>query len=213
MEELKRDDFNFSYDYFGHMIQYMGKNIGGAGVMKPYGRKVPSNLKFNREQAEITVRDILNGSIHPYMKKAIEKIQEEDKKVLTVFFKTEILRKFALLLIKNDFKVYTSKNKKAHEKTTYLLFEKDNKIGYCQDNYFGGLDFSTCHKPNSKIGTGYRLNSEGVGNPTVKHALNAFSIMANWSHDSIKDIVKYRDWNDYLKTNTVLKYVEVKVIK
>jgi len=75
----KREDFTFTYDHFGYMIQYKGLPVGGAGCIKPYynsKRRVPSNLQFYKEQAEITINAILDNRIVPHMKKAMQQIDD-----------------------------------------------------------------------------------------------------------------------------------------
>lgn len=120
-------------------------------------------------------------------------------------FKTEELRNFSKKLLKNDFKVYTTK----HQPTTYIKFVKNNNIGYAQDDYFGGLNLSTVHKPNHRTGTGYRLHETGIEDPTIKQAEQTFINMPYWAHGTLEDIQKYKNWEEYKKLETVLKFIEI----
>ena len=60
-KKLKKEDFSFTYDHYGYQVTYKGKRIGGAGTFNRSGRINPTNLTFYRQQAEITIRDILQG--------------------------------------------------------------------------------------------------------------------------------------------------------
>ncbi len=68
--KLKKEDFTFTYGSTGYQIIYKGKRIGGAGTGKIKGHF--KNCSFYREQAEITVRDILEqGRCPKFMKQNI----------------------------------------------------------------------------------------------------------------------------------------------
>lgn len=69
-KKLNKDDFSFTYDHFGYQITYKEKVIGGDGSNRT-SRKLPSNLYFYKQQAEITIRDILNGRCLDFMKQNI----------------------------------------------------------------------------------------------------------------------------------------------
>jgi hypothetical protein len=117
------------------------------------------------------------------------------------------MKTFINKLIKNDFKVYVTNT----ENPTYCYFIKNDKIGYCQDSYFGGIDFSSVHKPNKDCGTGFRIY-EGVNNPSCNHALDCFIFAPSWYDGNKKEIRKYKNWEDYLKepTSKILNYIEYK---
>lgn len=74
---INPSDVTYSYGYHGYMIMYKGRNIGGAGTQEK-GKKYCSNLNYNREMAEITRRDILDGKMRPDMKFLIKKINREN---------------------------------------------------------------------------------------------------------------------------------------
>jgi len=133
-----------------------------------------------------------------------------NQKIENIIFKTELLKDFTVTLLKNVFKVYTTKNTMPHEKTTYIYIEKNNKIGYIQANDFFGLDFSTVHKPNYKCGTGYKINDDGITKPTIKHAESTFRLMPHWaSNNDVQHVKKYKDFKEYMERETVLSYFEI----
>jgi len=123
-------------------------------------------------------------------------------------FKNELLNNFANLLLQNDFKILVPE-----KATSYMHFEKDNKIGYCQLSYFNcGICFSTTHKPNRNCGTGFGLDDgyTGIEKPTIKDAERAFANYPDWAKKSdIAFVVKYKDLDDYLSipTNQIIKSV------
>ena len=84
---MKASDINYTYTHHGYTMLYKGKPIGGAGT-RQYGYsgpppRLPSNLKFNREQAQVTKRKLLDGHIPKYMQIVIDRIDRETKKTTT----------------------------------------------------------------------------------------------------------------------------------
>jgi hypothetical protein len=81
--QLKRENFSYTYTDRGYMLQYKGQNIGGAGVKpdvpRARGRMVQLLRAENQQQAELAIRDMLEGRGLPYRIKAIEKIEMEGK--------------------------------------------------------------------------------------------------------------------------------------
>ena len=126
-------------------------------------------------------------------------------------FKNDLIKEYAKTLIKNGFKVYYSISSFSDNTISYLLFEKDNNLGYTQVDYFGGLTFSTIHKPSKDIGTGYLLQSEGISNPTIQNALDTFINKPHWAKTTDNPI-KYNGFEGYLKEpiHTILKYKQIK---
>jgi hypothetical protein len=132
-------------------------------------------------------------------------------KLNEVVFKEEQLKNYAKLLLKNGFRVFISENKESWDKTSYLHFSKDDKLGYVQTDYFSGLRFSTTHKPSRECGTGYGLQSEGLANPLIKNAEEAINtIKPRWADSSDKPI-KYSGVDDYFNNTMqkILTYFEV----
>ncbi len=127
---------------------------------------------------------------------------------------TKLLNKYLKTLKRQGFKVYVPKGDKP---PTYANFVKDDKIGYVQCHYFGGLSFSSVHKPNQQTGTGFRANSggedEALENSTSADALNACNMFApNWAtQENWASVVKYKDYDDYLSlaVNRIIKKVQL----
>ena len=78
MESIKKEDLSFHCNYNGYQILYRGIQIGGAGTIS-HARKTKANLNFQKQMAEMSIRDILNGRIPSHMKKNIKDIQSFDK--------------------------------------------------------------------------------------------------------------------------------------
>ena len=133
------------------------------------------------------------------------------KNISKIEFKTEELKTYAKLLINNGFKVYVYDNDKERDfKITWLKISKENKIGNVQLNYFWGFDFSTCHKPNRETGTGFKLNDDGIINPTSKDAEETFNLYPSWAKNK-KSVIKYANPEEYFNSELILNYVEVEV--
>jgi hypothetical protein len=113
-------------------------------------------------------------------------------------FKSEEMKNLAVDLLKHGFKIYTSDNM---ENVGYFHYVKDGNIGYAQEEYFGGISFSSVHKPNRQTGTGFRITEEGIPNATVQDAMKAFITAPTWAKDK-NSVVKYKSWDDYLSTPT-----------
>jgi len=124
--------------------------------------------------------------------------------------KSEIMRDFIKELLDNGFKVYYYERERGP--LTDVLIEKDNKIGYIQQDYFSGcLHFDTVHKPNRNVGTGFRMNDEPVCNPTIRHAESTFAQRPHWASGMDGEIKKYKSFDEYRKypVNAILKYAEI----
>jgi len=108
----------------------------------------------------------------------------------------EIFKNYIKELKNNGFAVYTSDTK---EQPSYINFTKDNKIGYCQYDRFGGVTFSTVHKPCKECGTGFRVTeNDGTYEPTIKDAESSLIFAPNWATPKDKQaIVKYKSWEEY----------------
>jgi len=78
-----REDFSYSYNSRGYMIFYKTKPIGGAGILPdargPRGRQVQKQLDEYRHEADITIRDIMNGRMSERQRKLIEAIDRGEK--------------------------------------------------------------------------------------------------------------------------------------
>ena len=63
---MNRQDFSYTYNDKGYMLQYKGHNLGGAGTMpsgKPkHWRHKRADLEMYREECEREIRHILSGN-------------------------------------------------------------------------------------------------------------------------------------------------------
>ena len=64
--ELSKDDFSYTYNADGYMIQYKGQNLGGASVMLPRSKTLHwqharQNVRDNKESCEREINHVLNG--------------------------------------------------------------------------------------------------------------------------------------------------------
>lgn len=118
----------------------------------------------------------------------------------------QLFADYVSVLKENDFKVYTSCT---DPKPSWAYFVKDDKIGYVQCAYFGGLSFSTVHKPCKECGTGFGLDEEGIYAPNVEDALRTFVIAPKWAKERDRQaVVKYSNWNE-LNNGRILTYTEL----
>lgn len=126
-------------------------------------------------------------------------------------FKTESLKDYTILLLNNGFRVFVyDSDCKEYEKVKWIIIEKNNNLGYIQLNDFEGFQFCTVHKPNRLTGTGYGLNYNISWNPTIKNALKTFIFYPEWAKKKDREsVIKYNSIDEYLKSEHVLKYVEV----
>lgn len=109
-------------------------------------------------------------------------------------WKTHELEQYAYLLRDHGWDIYYCPSHYAGE-ITYFFFVKDNKIGYVQADYFGGLRFSTVHKPDSEVGTGFTLDP---ARPTAATAdLVASMVAPDWATPSqLSRVRKYSNWGE-----------------
>ena len=81
---LNREDFNFTYNHRGYMIQYKNQNIGGAGIHKnakgSRGRAAASDREYYKEDAERTIQNLISGKGRQYIRENIEKIDIKEFK-------------------------------------------------------------------------------------------------------------------------------------
>jgi hypothetical protein len=122
----------------------------------------------------------------------------------------ELFNSYVTLLKENGFKLYTSVRE--NEKPSWAHIVKGENIGYVQCAYFGGLSFSTEHKPNKNCGSGFGLTENGIYNPTVNDAERSFIFAPHWAKkEDVKHVIKYKGWEDYLKNpiNQILTYTEL----
>lgn len=71
----------------------------------------------------------------------------------------ELLKETAKLIKAKGFDIFQSTWKATGLADTYFYFTDGKNIGYCQTEY-GGIKFSSQHKPSTEFGTGYSLQVE-----------------------------------------------------
>lgn len=64
--QIKREDLSFTYSADGFMLQFKGKNIGGAGVTLPREKRLSpkqrqENLRDFKESAECDIEALVAG--------------------------------------------------------------------------------------------------------------------------------------------------------
>lgn len=125
-------------------------------------------------------------------------------------FSDQLLTEMADKLKVSGYKVYYSNwSYSPNEKKTYFHFTDGTRIGYCQVEYFGGLSFSTVHKPCRQCGTGFSANEDRIFEPSVKAAEKAFIIAPSWASQSDRGaVVKYKSWEEYTQKNKSCTYTE-----
>jgi hypothetical protein len=124
-------------------------------------------------------------------------------------FKSELVGEMADKLKEVGLKIYYSLWSSQPGKPSYFYFTDGENIGYCQEGYFGGLRFSSVHKPCREAGTGFGLQDDpGLYTATVEDAKKAFTVAPAWWRGKRIAIKKYKDWNEYTEKNNSCKYVE-----
>jgi len=130
----------------------------------------------------------------------------------TAIFKSELLTDTADMIKAAGFKVYWSRWSDDTRKATYFHFTDGTNIGYCQEGYFGGIRFSTVHKPCRECGTGFGLTDDpGIYSPTIEDAKQAFIIAPNWAKiNDLKAVKKYANWQEFVKSpiHSMPEYIE-----
>jgi hypothetical protein len=80
----------------------------------------------------------------------------------------DILSKFASNLKDSGFRIMYPEGI-----NTWIYFEKNGNVGYCQANSRSDLSFSTVNKYRKNIGHGTRV-ADNICEPTIDHATNTF---------------------------------------
>lgn len=127
-------------------------------------------------------------------------------------FKSELLQNTADMIKAAGMRVFISKWSHNETKPTYFHFTDGENIGYCQEGHFGGISFSTVHRPCKECGTGYGLtdfNDPGIYEPTIKDAKQAFINAPSWARPTERAaVIKYKNWEEYTQRNTMPEYLE-----
>lgn len=125
---------------------------------------------------------------------------------IEITFADQHLQEVADMLKKEGLKVYISNWNHTSAKPTYFHFTDGVNIGYCQTERFGGVRFSTVHKPCKEAGTGFGIQGyfETIANPTIEDAKQAFSTIPKGYPLRTYEgkIKKYANWEEYANKNT-----------
>jgi hypothetical protein len=127
----------------------------------------------------------------------------------SIDFKNTELYSVARIAIGAGFKVWTFKTSSKYISQIYVTDDKN--IITCQAEY-SGVKFSTVHKPNKSVGTGFGINEEHVINVTVDDIKSYLKITCpNWvSSKDIRNTQKWANFDEWLKYQTILKWYELK---
>lgn len=114
-------------------------------------------------------------------------------------FKSELLKNTADMLKAAGLQVFVDQWQHTSSPTTYFHFTDGVNIGYCQGGYFGGVRFSTVHRPCRECGTGFCLQDDpGISSPTIEDAKKAFIIAPNWANPGDRAAVKkWANWEQF----------------
>lgn len=123
-------------------------------------------------------------------------------------FENGVLKKVVEMALKNDFTVYRFQN----ENVSQVIIGNDTGVCTIQGEY-GGIKICTCHKPNRRCGTGFVL-TKYASNLTLKELKEACLIFAPYwaSHADRQVIKKYGSISEYIKSETILTYTQIKEI-
>lgn len=126
-------------------------------------------------------------------------------------FKSHLLTDTAEMIKAAGYKVFYSvwRHDTSGPGFTYFHFTDGQQIGYCQEGYFGGIRFSTIHKPSTQAGTGFSLQDDpGIYEPTIEDAKKAFINVPAWFRREKFTPIKYANWAEYTAKNDSAEYVE-----
>lgn len=101
------------------------------------------------------------------------------------------------------YKVYTFQSS-GNIKQIFIV-NQENQIGSCSA-YFSGVNFSSVHKPDKDIGTGFRVSGEFADPEKLDICFRNYPA---WPTN--KNVVKYKSWEEYISSpiNRILKYYEL----
>lgn len=126
-------------------------------------------------------------------------------KTNNISFKSDLLENAVELAKNNGFKVYAFQH---NEKIAQVFIANENGVCTIGTDLSGMLNIGTCHKPCREFGTGFRLNEEPIEGLTVKDINHAIqTTRPYWARKG--EVVKYSNWEDYLKRERILTYFEI----
>ena len=114
-------------------------------------------------------------------------------------FKGLLLKNTADMLKAAGLQVFVSVWENDSRPATYFHFTDGVNIGYCQEGRFGGIRFSTVHRPCKECGTGFGLQDDpGISSPTLEDAKQAFVIAPEWAdHKDRAAVRKWANWEQF----------------
>lgn len=126
-------------------------------------------------------------------------------------FKNEELKKVVQIAKENGYRVFASRCSfdSENKEISYVhVVSMENKIGFISA-FFDHLHYSTQHIPCKEFGTGFGLHEsmeiQYADIDRIKQCVE--TVKPFWAKKG--KVEKYKDWNDFLSKNTILKYYEL----
>ena len=123
-------------------------------------------------------------------------------------FENEALQELVKIAKENGYRVFAFQKDKPISQV--LIVSESGKIGSASASW-GGLSYSTTHKPCREFGTGFGLSGvNGCELPSIERIRDCTeTIKPHWA--GIGQVVKYRDWEEYkaYRMNAILEYFEI----
>lgn len=118
-------------------------------------------------------------------------------------FENQKLEKVISIAKEKGYKVYTFQSS-GNIKQIFIV-NQENQIGSCSA-HFSGVNFSSVHKPDEEIGTGFRVSGEFADPEKLDICFRNYP---SWPTN--KNAVKYKSWEEYVSSpiNRILKYYEL----
>ncbi len=117
----------------------------------------------------------------------------------------EELKEVINLMLKDGVKVYAHIwDYKKDNVITYVHFVEGNKIGYVQVEYYGGLKYSTVHKPSKDNGTGFGIDPLDMD--SILNYSQAFYVPF-WARRY--SATPWDNWEDYVNHQHYKNFVEI----
>lgn len=85
----------------------------------------------------------------------------------------------------------------------YGWIVEGNNIGHFYEGDFGGIFFTTVHKPCTSAGTGYSVSGDAwhgltIDEITAEEVRKSFAVYPSWVKELVP-IKKYKNWEEYLE--------------
>lgn len=124
--------------------------------------------------------------------------------------RNEDLQKVVSLAKEKGYKVYTFESVSNNKTIEQVFIEHtDGRIGSCS-TYYGGIKFSTIHKPKrgSGLGDGFGQLVEGEDFNNPQNIDVCFITYPYWFREN-KSVEKYKSFQEYASEEKILKYFEI----